>query len=107
MPVAPVLVLITYRALPGREVAAKEELRSLIATVVASEPDCSGITMLEDAADATRILLYEGWTSRDAYLGPHMQTPHLRAFIERAGTFMAGPPEITFWRTIAEEPAEV
>lgn len=98
---APIVVLITYRARPGREQAAKSELASLIATVVSKEPDCSGITMLEDSADPARILLHELWTSRDAYLGPHMRTPHLEAFKQRAGDFMAGPPEITFWTTLA------
>jgi quinol monooxygenase YgiN len=97
----PVIVLIQYRARPGREETATRELASLIATVVASEPACSGITMLQDAADPTRILLHERWTDRDAYLGPHMQTPHIQAFIQKAGEFMAGPPEISFWNTIS------
>jgi quinol monooxygenase YgiN len=98
----PILVLITYRAQPGREEAAVRDLGALIATVRAKEPDCLGITMLTDAADPARILLYERWTSREAYLGPHLQTPHLRAFRERAATLFAGPPEIVFWNVAAE-----
>ena len=96
-----VIVLIYYRALPGREELAARELSSLIATVVAEEPACSGITMFQDAADPSHILLHERWTSRDAYLGPHMQTPHIQDFKRRAGELMAGPPDISFWNAVA------
>lgn len=97
----PIVVLIEYRALPGAEARARHELAALIATVVASEPDCLGITMLRGEDDAARLLLHERWTSREAYLGPHMQTLHLRAFIAGAGTLFAGPPVISFWRVAA------
>ena len=96
-----VVVLISYRAQAGQEAAAQRELTSLIETVVQKEPDCSGITMLVDATDPARILLHELWTSRDAYLGPHMQTPHIQAFIRRAGQLMSGPPEITYRNQVA------
>jgi quinol monooxygenase YgiN len=98
----PVVVLIHYRALAGQEEVAARELAALIEKVVASEPDCSGITMLRESADPTRILLHELWTTREAYLGPHMRTPHIQDFVRRAGEFMAGPPEISFWQTYAE-----
>ena len=91
-----VIVLIEFRALPGRETAAQRELASLVATVVASEPDCSGIEILRDLDDAGRIVLYERWSSREAYTGPHMRTPHILAFISKAPEFMAGPPTIAF-----------
>lgn len=97
----PVTVLIHYRALPGKEDLAAKELSSLIATVVSSEPDCGGIKMLQDESDRGRILLHELWTSKEAYLGPHMQTPHLQAFIGRGGELFAAPPEISFWQTVA------
>ncbi|HYG67907.1 MAG TPA: putative quinol monooxygenase [Anaeromyxobacteraceae bacterium] len=96
-----VVVLISYRAQPGREDAATRDLAALIATVRSIEPDCLGITMLRDPSDPTRLLLHELWTSREAYLGPHMQTPHLRAFRERAGAYFTGPPEIAFWYAVA------
>lgn len=97
-------VVIRYQSLPGREDRAKEEIRSLIAIVVAEEPDCLSITFLEDRDHPGRLLLYERWTSREAYLGPHLQTPHLRAFKERASDFAAGPPTIEFWSKLAELP---
>ena len=91
-----VIVLIEYRALPGKEAVAQSELASLVGTVVAKEPDCSGIGVLRDMDDAGRIVLYERWSSREAYTGPHMRTPHILEFIAKASDFVAGPPSITF-----------
>jgi len=96
-----VIVQIHYRAQPGREAQAAREIATLIAIVQREEPDCLGITMLHSADDPTRILLHERWTSREAYFGPHMQTPHIRAFIAAAPAFVAGPPEISVWTTDA------
>lgn len=96
MPAGEVIVLIEYRARPGRETAAVRELAALVAIVIAKEPDCSGIEILRDMDDGTRIVLYERWSSREAYTGPHMRTPHILEFIGKAADFMAGPPTITF-----------
>lgn len=88
--------MIEYRALPGRETVAQRELAALVSIVVENEPDCSGIEILQDIDDGTRIVLYERWSSREAYTGPHMRTPHILAFIKKAPDFMAAPPSITF-----------
>lgn len=96
MPADEVIVLIEYRALPGRENVAQEELARLVAIVVENEPDCSGIEILRDVDDGTRFVLYERWSSREAYTGPHMRTPHILEFIGKAADFMAAPPAITF-----------
>jgi quinol monooxygenase YgiN len=99
-----VTVLIEYRAQPDRLETAITELDRLIATVVAEEPDCFGIRLLQDPEDPARFLLFEEWASREAYIGPHFQTPHLQDFIARAPAFLAGPPEIRFWNLKAEYP---
>lgn len=96
MPRDGVIVLIEYRALPGQETIAQRELTALVAIVVENEPDCSGIEILRDIDDGIRLILYERWSSREAYTGPHMRTPHILAFITNAPAFMAGPPSITF-----------
>jgi quinol monooxygenase YgiN len=95
-----VTVVIECRAQPGRGTVLRKELAALAHTVVATEPDCLGIEMLQGEDDDTRILMYERWTSREAYTGPHMQTPHITAFFDRAPDFSAGPPTITFWRSV-------
>lgn len=93
----PVTVLIVYQVQPGKEKAGLDALASLVATVVAEEPACLGITIHQDASDPARILLLEEWVDKASYVGPHMQTPHLRAFIEKAPGLFAGPPDISFW----------
>jgi quinol monooxygenase YgiN len=45
--------------------------------------------------EAVVIVSYRAAPGKD--VGPHMQQPHLRSFIERAGSFLAGPPDISFW----------
>ena len=100
MPAQEVTVLIEYRALPGREIVTQKELARLVAIVVENEPDCSGIEVLRDQDDGTRIVLYERWASREAYAGPHMRTPHILEFIAKAPDFMAGPPAITFLQQV-------
>ncbi|MFO7608295.1 MAG: putative quinol monooxygenase [Candidatus Krumholzibacteriia bacterium] len=93
-----VVVIISYMCLPSAAERAVAEIAELVATVLRVEPECGGIELLQQTDDPTRIMLVEQWPSREAYLGPHFQQPHIQAFIARAGEFLAGPPEITFWR---------
>jgi quinol monooxygenase YgiN len=97
----PIVVLIEFRIQPGKESLATQVMTSLIATVRREEPACAGITMIRDAADPARILLYELWPDRDSYMGPHMETPHIKAFKAQAGELFTGAPEISFWNTVA------
>ncbi len=90
-------VLIDYHARPGCGDVAARELSALVATVREREPDCTGIAIVRHDEDSDAFTLIETWTSREAYAGPHLQTPHLLAFKARAGEFMAGPPGITYW----------
>jgi quinol monooxygenase YgiN len=97
----PIVVLIEFRIRPGKEDLATQVMTSLIATVRREEPACSGITMIRDAADPARVLLYELWPDRESYLGPHMETPHIKAFKAQADDLFAAPLQITFWNQIA------
>jgi quinol monooxygenase YgiN len=97
----PIVVLIAFKTQPGKESLATEVMTALVATVRKEEPACAGITMIQDAADPTRVLLYERWPDRDSYLGPHMETPHIQAFKARGAELFEGPPDITFWNTVA------
>ncbi|MCC8362144.1 antibiotic biosynthesis monooxygenase [Lysobacter sp. A6] len=94
------VVLVSYRARPECTELARREIASLIAAVQAVEPDCGGITLLQDAGDPTRFMLIEHWPSREIFLGPHMQQPHIQSFIQGAGAFLEGPPEISFWHPV-------
>ena len=99
-----VTVVIAYQAQAGHSEAARNELTTLITKVVTAEPDCRGIRLLQDTTASDRLLLIEEWASEAAFTGPHMTTPHLQAFMQRAPGFLAGPPEIRFWRELAAVP---
>lgn len=92
-----VAVLIRYHTKPEATEQGVAVLRRLIETVVRQEPDCFRIRLFRDKDDPACILLYEEWASKEAYLGPHFETPHLKAFIAEAPRFFAGRPDITFW----------
>ena len=94
------VIIVRYQTLPDQVETAEREIAALIATVQSVEPDCRGISMLQDSSDPTRILLIEHWTSQEIFLGPHMQQPHIQSFIHAAGAFLAGPPDITFWHAV-------
>ena len=93
-------VLVSYRLRPDQVPAALSAIASLVSTVLTNEPSCRGIEILQDDSDETRVTLLERWTSREEFLGPHMQQPHIKAFMSEAGSFLAGPPEISFWRIV-------
>ncbi|HCU64461.1 MAG TPA: antibiotic biosynthesis monooxygenase [Rheinheimera sp.] len=94
------IVIVRYRALPAQVDTVRREIAALVATVRASEPDCGGITMLQDSSDPTAFTLIETWPSQEVFLGPHMQQPHIQSFIQAAGKFLAGPPDISFWQPV-------
>ena len=96
-----VKVIIRYEAQEGMADTAARELRELVSLVVEKEADCLGIEILQDTSDANRFLLHERWTSKEAYLGEHMQTPYILSFRDRAVEIFTGPPEITFWSSVA------
>ena len=99
---SPITVLIVYQAQPGKADAALGALTRLVETVVSDEPACLGITIHQDVSDPNRILLNEDWLDKASYVGPHMQTPHIRAFIQAAPELFAGPPDISFWERRGE-----
>lgn len=92
-----IIVLIIYQAKPGMEDVAKQELKSLVASAV-SEPNCAGINLHQDADEPARFMLYENWTDKNYYIGEHMQTLHIKNFIQKAGNFLVAPPQISFWK---------
>jgi quinol monooxygenase YgiN len=93
------VVLLKYKAQPGQGAAAITALRSLIKEV-AREPHYVQIDLLVDPADDTQIMLHEVWASESYYKGEHMNTPHLQQFMGEARAFLAGPPDISFWKAL-------
>lgn len=97
-----VVVLVSYRTIADQTDRAMREIGDLVAAVLSAEPDCAGITFLQDSSDPTRLTLIEHWPSQATFLGPHMQQPHIQAFMQSAGAFLAGPPDISFLRPVSD-----
>lgn len=90
-------VLVKYKTTEQKFDEAVSALDALILEVK-KEPHFVNIKMLIDPADRTNILLYEQWNSEAYYKGDHMGTPHLQKFLIDARSFIAGPPDISFWK---------
>ncbi len=99
-----VTVVITCPIQPGKMEMARREFEAIIKTVVANETACHGIRLHDDPKNPQRLLLIEYWDSQDVFTGPHMQTPHMQAFLKTAEAFLAGSPEFGFWRERAVAP---
>lgn len=95
---APVTVVITCAIKPEMVDLARRELEGVIRTVMAQERACHGIRVLVDPKAPQRLLIIEQWDSEEAFNGPHMQTPHMQAFLKTAETFLDGAADFSFWR---------
>lgn len=92
------VVLVKYKTLPSKNTEAISGLTKLI-EAVKQEPNFVSITMLTDKNDPSVIMLYEEWSNETYYHGDHMKTPHLQDFMISSRAYMAGPPEISGWKT--------
>ena len=94
----PVRVVIIYTAQPEQVSNGLAALEEIVESVLGLESECLGITIHQDVDDPARILLFETWTSKAAFTGEHMKTPHIQAFMQNAASVFTGPPAISFWR---------
>lgn len=99
-----VTVVITCPIQAGKMELAEQEFEAIIKKVVANEKACHGIRVHDDLKNPNRLLLIEYWDSEEAFTGPHMETPHMQAFLKRAEAFLDGSPEFEFWREFAVAP---
>jgi quinol monooxygenase YgiN len=93
----PVTVVITCAIQPDKLDLARRELRAVIQQVMALEPACLGIRVHEGAKAPNRWLIVEQWASEEAFIGPHMQQPHMQAFMQTAQSFLDGQADFGFW----------
>ena len=91
-----VTVLVELRLLPDWIEMGKRDLLEFAHIVRNTEPACEGIEIVQDLDDPTRLTMIEKWSSREAYEGPHLQTPHMRSFIDRSGRYFDGAASIAF-----------
>ncbi|PNQ73812.1 hypothetical protein C1T31_05625 [Hanstruepera neustonica] len=95
------IVLLKFKTQPNKSSETITALTKLIEQVK-HEPYFKGITLHVDPNDDTNILLYEEWEDVDYYNNEHMETEYIKAFMASSNNFLAGPPDITFWRVSKE-----
>ena len=93
-----IIVTVKYKAQPDKGAHAITALSQLIEKV-RQEPHFISIKLHVDPNDETNILLYEEWDDASYYKSDHMNTAHLQDFIANSRNFLAGPPELSFWKT--------
>jgi len=93
----PVTVVITCAVRRDKLEGARRELKAVIRQVMALEPACTGIRVHEAPDAPHRWLIVERWESQAAFSGPHMQQPHMQAFMKTAETFLDGKADFAFW----------
>ena len=91
-----VTVLVHLRLLPEFVEQGKSDLLDFARSVEKHEPACSAVEIAQDLDDPTRITMIEKWSDRATYEGPHLQTPHMQALVERASRYFDGPADISF-----------
>lgn len=96
----PVTVVITCAIKPDMLATARRELEAIIEIVLANEPACHGIQVHEDPKRPERLLIIEKWDSEEVFNGPHMQTPHMQAFLKKAEGFLDGVADFSFWQQL-------
>lgn len=97
------IVIVKYKTLPNKSVDAVTGLKKLIEQVKGEDHFVS-LKLHVDQKDNSNILLYEEWDDALYYQNQHMKTKHLKEFIVESQTFLAGPPEISFWKVNAVYP---
>lgn len=93
------IVLVKYTTQPYEGSSALAAIKNLIA-LVKQEPHYLNIILHVDPIDPTHILLYEEWANEEYFKGDHLRTQHIQQFIIDSRSFLAGPPEISFWNIV-------
>jgi len=94
------IVIVKYKTQEKKSVDAITGLKKLIEEVK-KEDHFVNLRVHIDQNDNSNILLYEEWDDELYYKNQHMKTDHLQKFIVDSQEFLAGPPDITFWKVNA------
>ena len=93
-----VTVVARMKAKLGKEAQAKQELLKLLSPTRA-EAGCINYDMHQSLDNQAHFLFHENWTNQGA-LNKHLETPHLKNFLNQADQLLAEPVEITLWKQV-------
>lgn len=89
----PLLVFATITAQPGAGPELKAALLELVRDV-RTEAACQLYELYESTEHPDQFIMHERWDD-EAGLLAHTTMPHMKAFAEKAGGWLAGPAELT------------
>lgn len=96
------LSVIAYvEAKPGKEEHVKNCLSSLVEPT-RQEEGCFNYDLHQSTDNPALFVFYENWTCKAA-LDAHLETPHVKGFIDQADTLLAKPIEITLWNMVSSQ----
>ena len=93
-----VTVVARIKAKSGKEVQVKQELLKVLSPT-RSEAGCINYDLHQSFDNQAHFLFYENWTSQEA-LNEHLETPHVRNFLNQADQLLAEPVEVTLWKQV-------
>ena len=99
MPRNDITVLAQLRLHPDFVEEGMRNLLRFAQTVRRNEKACTAIEIVQDLDDPTLLTMIEKWTDRAAYEGPHLQSAHMKAFIEQSGRYFDGKAMVSFGRS--------
>lgn len=95
-----VTVLATLRLFPEYVDQGMRDLLAFARSVRKHEPACTDIEIVQDIDDPTQVTMIERWSDRSTYEGAHLETEHMKSFIEQSSRYFDGAASISFCRPI-------
>lgn len=93
-----VTVTARIKVKPGMEEQFKQEYLPVLALTRAEE-GCINYDLHQSADEPSLFMLHENWLSKEI-LDRHLAMPYIKALGEKAGEFLAEPPEVRLWLQI-------
>ena len=87
-------IFATIKIKPDQRDGFVRAIRETAVLSVSGEPGCIRFDVFQDLADENRYILYEVYTSEDAFQ-KHLATPHARHAMEKSRDWATGGFEVT------------
>ena len=94
-----ITVLALMKAKEGMEETVRQVLLSLV-NPTRSEPGCINYDLHQARDEKSQFMFFENWKSMED-LEKHLETPHLKAFRQKADSLLAKPIEVTLFENIS------
>jgi quinol monooxygenase YgiN len=96
-----ITILALVKAKEGMEETVKQELLAMVKPT-RSEPGCINYHVHQGTHDKSQFMFYENWKSMED-VKKHRETPHLKAYRQKADSLLAKPVEVILFEMISEE----